>query len=57
MKKDQKREDYEMTYEEIAIALGASREAVAQVCHRAEKKVRAALEEKGLKFDDLYGDL
>lgn len=57
MKKDQKRVDYEMTYDEIAKQLGVSREAVAEVCRRAEKKVRVALEEKGLKFEDLYGDL
>ena len=57
MKKNQKRAEYEMTYDEIAKELGVSREAVAEVCRRAESKVRAALKEKGLKFDDLYGDL
>jgi DNA-directed RNA polymerase specialized sigma24 family protein len=57
MKRDQRKVDYEMTYDEIAQQLGVSREAVAEVCRRAEKKMRAALEQKGLKFDDIYGDL
>ena len=57
MKRHQKRADYEMTYEEIAKELGVSREAVAEVCRRAEAKMRAALKQKGLKPEDILGEL
>jgi DNA-directed RNA polymerase specialized sigma24 family protein len=46
-----------MTYEEIAKELGVSREAVAEVCRRAEAKMRAALKQKGLKPEDILGEL
>jgi DNA-directed RNA polymerase specialized sigma24 family protein len=57
MRKYVKKTHYEMTYDEIAKELGVSREAVAEVCRRAEAKVKEALKQKGINPDDLYGEL
>jgi DNA-directed RNA polymerase specialized sigma24 family protein len=57
MRKYIKKTHYEMTYDEIAKELGVSREAVAEVCKRAEAKVKEALKQKGIDPDDLYGEL
>lgn len=45
-----------MTYEEIGQRLGLTRSAVYKIEQRALQKLRRALTEKGLSFEDLVQD-
>lgn len=46
-------DQYHMTQQEVAEVLGMSRAHVGSVELRARAKVRAALEKRGIKFNDL----
>jgi DNA-directed RNA polymerase specialized sigma24 family protein len=46
-------DDFDMTQQEVADALGMSRPHVGSVEARAKEKVRMLLEQRGISFNDL----
>jgi DNA-directed RNA polymerase specialized sigma subunit len=46
-------DQYDMTQQEVAEVLGMSRAHVGSIETRAKQKIKAALEKRGFKFNDL----
>ena len=57
MKQTAPHEDFHMTQQEVADAFGVSRPQIGSIEARALKKVKALLEERGYKMEDLLGGM
>ena len=52
-----KYDDYDMTQQEVADALGIERSYVGFIETRAKAKLKIELEKRGFKLEDLIGDM
>lgn len=50
-------EDFDMTQQEVADALGIQRTYISSIEARAKAKVKARLESRGFKMEDFFGGM